>query len=48
MTGQLLMDYFIYILFAISSRLVNILLFQLVMQSSGGVSKFLKNFLFIF
>ena len=42
------MDYCICISFAMSSRLVRMLLFLLVMQSSGGVSKFLKTFLFIF
>ena len=42
------MDCCICISFAMSSRLVRILLFLSVMQSSGGVSKFLKTFLFIF
>ena len=42
------MDCYICILFAMSSRLVKMLLFWSVMQSSGGVSRFLKNLLFIF
>ena len=42
------MDCYICISFAMSSRLVRMLLFLLVMQSSGGVSKILKTFLFIF
>ena len=42
------MDCCICISFAMSSGLVRMLLFQLVMQSSGGVSRFLKTFLFIF
>ena len=46
--GRLLMDCWICISFAMSSRLVRMLLFWSVMQSSGGVSKFLKTFLFIF
>ena len=46
--GRLLMDCCICISFAMSSRLVRMLLFRSVMQSSGGVSKFLKTFLFIY
>ena len=42
------MDCCICISFAMSSGLVRMLLFLSVMQSSGGVSKFLKTFLFIF
>ena len=42
------MDCCICISFAMSSGLVRMLLFQSVMQSNGGVSKFLKTFLFIF
>ena len=42
------MDCYIRISFAMSSRLVRMLLFWSIMQSSGGVSKFLKTFLFIF
>ena len=42
------MDYCICTSFAMSSGLVRMLLFLSVMQSSGGVSKFLKTFLFIF
>ena len=42
------MDCCIYISFAMSSGLVKMLLFRSVMQSSGGVSRFLKTFLFIF
>ena len=42
------MDYYICISIAMSSGLVRMLLFWSVMQSSGGVSKFLKTFLFIF
>ena len=47
MVGQLLIYCCICILFAISSQLVCILLFWLVMQSNDGVSKFLNTFLFI-
>ena len=46
--GRLLMDCCICISFAMSSGLVRMLLFRSVMQSSGGVSKFLKTFLFIY
>ena len=46
--GLLLIDYCICISFAMSSGFVSILLFWLVMQSSGGVLMFLKTFLFIF
>ena len=46
--GLLLMDCCIWISFAISSGLVRMLLFLSIMQLSGGVSKFLKTFLFIF
>ena len=42
------MDCCICISFAMSSGLVEMLLFPSIMQSSGGVSKILKNFLFIF
>ena len=42
------MDCCMCISFAISFGLVKMLLFLSVMQSSGGVSKFLKTFLFIF
>ena len=42
------MDFCICISFAMSSGLVRMLLFLLVMQSNGGVSNFLKTFLFIF
>ena len=42
------MDFCIYISFAMTSWLVRMLLFLSVMQSSGGVSRFLKTFLFIF
>ena len=42
------MDCCICISFAMSSELVRMLLFRSVMQSSGGVSNFLKTFLFIF
>ena len=42
------MDCCICISFAMSFGLVRMLLFQLVMQSSGGVSNFLKTLLFIF
>ena len=41
------MDYCICISFAMSSGLVR-MLFRSVIQSSGGVSRFLKTFLFIF
>ena len=46
--GRLLMDCCTCISFAMFYRLVRMLLFQSVMQSSGGVSKFLKTFVFIF
>ena len=42
------MDCCICISFAMSSGLIRMLLFRSVMQSSGGVSNFLKTFLFIF
>ena len=42
------MDCCICISFAMSSRLVRMLLFWSVMQSSGGISRFLNTFLFIF
>ena len=42
------MDCCMCISFAISSGFVRMLLFLSVMQSSGGVSRFLKTFLFIF
>ena len=48
MVGQLLMDFCIYISFAMSFGLVRMLVFLSIMQSSGGVSKILKTFLFIF
>ena len=41
------MDCYICISFAMSSRLVR-MLFWSVIQSSGGISRFLKTFLFIF
>ena len=41
------MDCCICISFAMSFRLVRMLLFQSVTQSSGGVSRFLNTFLFI-
>ena len=42
------MDCCICISFAISSRLVRMLLFWSIMQSNGGDSRFLNTFLFIF
>ena len=42
------MDCCIYISFAMSSGLVRMLLLRSVIQLSGGVSRFLKTFLFIF
>ena len=42
------MDSCICISFAISSGLVRMLLFRSIMQSNGGVSRFLNTFLFIF
>ena len=42
------MDCCICISFAMSSRLIRMLLFWSVMQSSGGVSRFLKTVLFFF
>ena len=39
------MDYYICISFAISFGLVRILLFRSVMQSNGGISRFLNTFL---
>ena len=42
------MDCCICISFAMSSGLVRMLLFRSVMQSNGGVSTFLRTFLFIF
>ena len=42
------MDCYVCISFAISSGLVRMLLFRSVMQSNGGVSRFLNTFLFIF
>ena len=42
------MDCYICISFAKSSGLVRMLLFQSVIQSSGRVSRFLKNLLFIY
>ena len=42
------MDCCICISFAISSRLVRMLLFRFIMQSNGGVSRFLNTFLYIF
>ena len=42
------MDCCICISFAISSGLVRILSLRSVIQSKGGVSRFLKTFLFIF
>ena len=42
------MDCCICISFAMSFGLVKMLLFRSVMQSSGGVSRFLNTFLFIF
>ena len=41
------MDCCVSISFAISSGLVRMLLFRSVMQSNGGVSRFLNTFLFI-
>ena len=42
------MDFYICISFAKSYGLVRMLLFRSIMQSSGGVSRFLNTFLFIF
>ena len=42
------MDCYICISFTMSSGLVRMLLFRSIIQSSGGVSRFLKTFLFIF
>ena len=46
--GLLLMDCWMYISFAISSGLVNMLFCLSVMESRGDVSEGLKTFLFIF
>ena len=42
------MDCCICISFAISSELVRMLLFRSIIQSNGGVSRFLNTFLLIF
>ena len=46
LVGQLLMNCCMCISFAISSRLVMMLLFWSIMQSNGGVSRFLNTFVF--